>query len=265
MDSTRNNTLNQATVHSAGSVQKDSERILSSKRFAISEELMGILPLLIQEILKGSEVKTESLRVALSDQDQGFHPGFDPLARVQARRVRNRLKRYYQTVGIDDPIRIELSPKTYIPLIRWREPEQAVPPYFIGVRQFRSLSSDPEASRVCEYLKTDLLKILCDTTQLRIVDISEADQEAAVREICSKLKLDAVLDAKLRKAAGRLRISVRLMSASDGSVLWDEKYECLVENLAVIRVQVVHRIARNLHAESLSARQIRSQRWKRLA
>lgn len=257
MDSTRNSNLDQTTVASAGSVQKDSERTLNSKRFAISDELMGLLQFLIQELLEDPGGNTPFLRTDLSNQRQAFHPYFDRIARVQTSRIRNRLKRYYQTAGIDDPIRIELPPDVSIPLIRWRESEQTRSPYSIGIRQFRSLSSDPEDRTFCECLKRELLKALSDKPTVRIVTISPVDQETAVGEICRNLKLDAVIDTKVRKSAGRLRVSLHLLSALDGSVISAEMYDCALEDLTTVRNRLVRAIARRLHVESLLAAQRR--------
>lgn len=264
MDSTHNSRLDQITVSSARRVQKDLDATLNSKRFAISDELMGLLQFLIQEIPEESEVHAPLHRIAMSSQRHAFQPYFDPITRVQTRRIRNRLKRYYQTTGIDDPIRIELSPKALIPLIRWRGPEQTRSPYSIGIRQFRCLSSDPADRIFCECLKQELLNALSYKTTLHIAAISQVDQQTTVREICHNLKLDAVVDAKVRKAAERLRVSFHLLSALDGSVVCADMYDCPREDLTTVRGQLVHVMAGRLHAESLLAAQRRPQARTRL-
>jgi TolB-like protein len=271
MDSTHKRELDQTIVTSIGSVQNDSERILTSKRFAISEELMGLLQFLLDEILEGSEVSAQSLRVALLDQHDRFHPRFDPIARVQTRRVRNRLKRYYQTTGIDDPIRIELPPKTYVPLIRWRESKQTCAPvrcevpFSIGLRQVCSLSSDPEDRLFCECLKQELLNTLRDEAALRLVEISRIDRKLPASEVSGKLQLDAVLDSKLRRTSSRLRLSARLLSASDGAVVSANMYDCYLENLAAAREPVARAIARRWKTDLLEAAHAGRELQRRLA
>lgn len=52
----------------------------------------------------------------------GFDPKRDTIVRVEARRLRGRLLRYYASDGRDAPIRIELPVGSYVPLIALREP-----------------------------------------------------------------------------------------------------------------------------------------------
>ena len=44
----------------------------------------------------------------------------DPIVRVQARNLRSRLEKYYETAGAEDPIRIELPKGTYVPVFHFR-------------------------------------------------------------------------------------------------------------------------------------------------
>ena len=49
----------------------------------------------------------EVLRGHGSETRREFDPGTDPIVRVQARRLRSKMERYYQAEGCDEPIRIE--------------------------------------------------------------------------------------------------------------------------------------------------------------
>ena len=56
-----------------------------------------------------------------------FDPKLDTIVRVEARRLRARLSKYYRTDGRDTSIRIELPVGSYVPLIARREAPQYAP------------------------------------------------------------------------------------------------------------------------------------------
>ena len=51
-----------------------------------------------------------------------FDPTVDPLVRIEAARLREKLREYYGTDGQDDLIHIDLPKGTYTPQIEFRKP-----------------------------------------------------------------------------------------------------------------------------------------------
>ena len=66
--------------------------------------------------------------------------------RIEAARLREKLREYYGTEGQSDAIHIDLPKGTYAPLIEFREAEQPVKSVFpaIAVLPFVNLSDDPK-------------------------------------------------------------------------------------------------------------------------
>ena len=56
------------------------------------------------------------------DKESSFDPRADPIVRVQARRLRARLARYYREEGGADGLVIELPKGGYAPVFKNREP-----------------------------------------------------------------------------------------------------------------------------------------------
>jgi adenylate cyclase len=50
------------------------------------------------------------------DRDESFDPQTDPVVRLEARRLRRELERYYLTAGSDDPIRVNIPKGAYEPV-----------------------------------------------------------------------------------------------------------------------------------------------------
>src|SRR5262245_24640196 len=73
------------------------ERILASDLFATADGLRRLLSFVVHETIagRGEDVKEYSLAVSVLGKADSFDPKADPIVRVQMRRLRERLARYY--------------------------------------------------------------------------------------------------------------------------------------------------------------------------
>ena len=96
------------------------ERILNSPPLVTSPSLSRFLRYVVEETLagRGAAIREYTLGVNVFDRGQDFNPRLDPIVRVQARNLRARLARYYETQGAADLIRIELPKGNYVPLFQ---------------------------------------------------------------------------------------------------------------------------------------------------
>jgi TolB-like protein len=115
-------------------VRKQLDRILGSGPFQQSRRRQRFLEYIVDETLagRGERLKGYSIAQEVFERPQSFDPNVDPLVRIEAGRLRDRLREYYEGEGHDDPIRIDLPKGTYIPTIEFRlaaSPEaRAAPP-----------------------------------------------------------------------------------------------------------------------------------------
>ena len=65
---------------------------------------------------RSEKLKEYSIGVEVFDRETSFDPRTDPIVRVQARRLRARLTRYYEEEGRHEEIRIELPKGSYAPV-----------------------------------------------------------------------------------------------------------------------------------------------------
>src|SRR5438045_8653927 len=112
------------------------DRILESGAFRAVEALRNLLVFVIDETLagRGDNLKEYLLATMALGKGTSFDPKVDPIVRVQMRRLRQRLARYYATEGRRDPVVVELLRGTYVPTIATRAAvdadgdESAAPP-----------------------------------------------------------------------------------------------------------------------------------------
>ena len=99
-------------------------RILSSGPFHQSQRRQQFLEYLVNETLagRGERLKAYNVALAVFDRPETFDPVTDPLVRIEAARLREKLREYYGTDGQGDPIHIDLPKGTYTPHIEFRQP-----------------------------------------------------------------------------------------------------------------------------------------------
>src|SRR5205823_12525578 len=100
------------------------ERILKNPPLVTSPSLSRFLRYIVEETLAGRSgaIREYTLGVHVFDRGEDFNPRLDPIVRVQARNLRARVAKYYETHGADDPIYIELPKGTYVPIFHQRIP-----------------------------------------------------------------------------------------------------------------------------------------------
>ena len=99
-------------------------RILNSGPFHQSQRRQRFLEYLVNETLagRGERLKAYNVALAVFERPETFDPTVDPLVRIEAARLREKLREYYGTDGQGDPIHIDLPKGTYTPQIEFRQP-----------------------------------------------------------------------------------------------------------------------------------------------
>jgi TolB-like protein/Tfp pilus assembly protein PilF len=96
------------------------ERILASASFATAKSAPRFLRYVVEETLagRGDQIKEYVLGITVFDRGDAYDPRADAVVRVEATRLRNRLRDYYQSVGYTDPVSIELPKGSYVPVFQ---------------------------------------------------------------------------------------------------------------------------------------------------
>jgi adenylate cyclase len=104
-------------------VREQLDRILKSGPFLQARRRQRFLEYIVNETLAGRGERLKGYDVAreVFDRSEAFDPNVDPIVRVEAARVRDKLREYYEADGRSDPIRIDLPKGTYTPHIEFRQ------------------------------------------------------------------------------------------------------------------------------------------------
>jgi len=99
-------------------VRVNLEKAIASSPFATADRLRRFLRYIVEKSLAGEAdvLKEYPIGVEVYGRKPDFDPRVDAIVRVEASRLRGKLREYYEAAGRDDPIRIELPKGTYAPL-----------------------------------------------------------------------------------------------------------------------------------------------------
>jgi tetratricopeptide (TPR) repeat protein len=106
-----------ADIISAAEIRTELEKVLASAELVRCPQLQRFLNFVVEEELggRGDQLKEYVLAVGVFGRPADFDPRLDSLVRVEARRLRAALQRYYAANGRHDPIIIELQKGAYLP------------------------------------------------------------------------------------------------------------------------------------------------------
>ena len=102
---------------SPDAVRDSLNRVAASPSFAASPRLRKFLCFVVERTLDGrtEDLKETVVGLEVFGRDAAYDPRIDPVVRITAGRVRERLGQYYQAEGMLDDIRIELPKGGYVP------------------------------------------------------------------------------------------------------------------------------------------------------
>ncbi len=106
-----------------GPPTSSSSAFCAARRSNKSDRLKRFLMFIVRETAagRGAQLKEYVIGVQVFRKEDSFDPRTDPIVRVQARRLRAKLVRYYRDEGRADPTLIELPKGGYTPVIKRRD------------------------------------------------------------------------------------------------------------------------------------------------
>lgn len=238
-------------------VLEQMEKILRSKGFASSGRLSRFMRFTIGEALDGraSGLKEYVVGVQVFDRKPSYDPRTEPIVRVEARRLRSKLAKYYSGEGAADPVRIEYPLGSYTPVFHAGE-ESALPApaesaiHTVAVLPFVNLSADPENEYFSDGLTEELINELTKLKPLRVVAWSSAFQFKArprdLQQIGERLRVRSILEGSVRRSGDRLRITAQLVDVATGFYLWSEAFERPMKDIFAIQEEISRAIAQTL-------------------
>ena len=233
-----------------GVIREQLERILAAPEFINACQLSRFLRFVVEETLDGraNKIKQYTVAVGALKCESGFDPKIDPIVRVTAGRLRQTLRRYYETEGAQDPISISIPKGTYVPVFRSNEiadsngapsivPEQQAAPYQLTMPQgpsivvlpFDCLMNTHEQLYQADGLAEQLVVTFNRFPEYLLIGPLPRQSDSLVyqdlRAVGQEYGAQFVLSGSLRRQGQLLRLIIKLTDAQTGGAVWAETYD----------------------------------------
>jgi TolB-like protein/Tfp pilus assembly protein PilF len=241
-------------------------RILSSAVFADSQRMSRFLRFAVDESLNGNGDRLKEIVIGAEVFDRGasYDPRLDPIVRVEARRLRTKLRAYYEGPGKHDPVILEFPKGQYSPVFRTLSetaPAATATPAptssiaTIAVLPFSNLSPQPDSSYFSDGMTEELIHALTRIPGLHVVAWNTAaqlrDQQDDVGSIRRTLGVSWMLRGSVRKSGEHLRITAQLIETSTGHYVWSQTWDREIRDIFAIQEEIATSIASTLKLQVL--------------
>lgn len=238
-------------------IRQQLDRILQSPLFAQSDRLSRFLRYTVEHVVAGQDdsLKEYVIGTEVYDRKPPYHPSQDSIVRTEARRLRSKLKEYYEAEGREDPIFIFFRPGSYVPVFRTKDSDADfkivvdTPPddLYIGgtgvqvaVLPFLDLSGQPLSSRYALGVTDELIHELMQCEGCRVVSATSiahsGGQASDVPGLARKLGVQIVFEGTVREEGNRVRVTGRIVSA-DGFQLWSQRLDAEADSSKLFDMQ----------------------------
>ncbi len=120
----------------------------------------------------------------------------------------------------------------------------------IAVLPFVNMSNDKEQEYFSDGLSEELLNLLAKVPGLKVIARTSSfafkDKNEDIRTISEKLGVAHILQGSVRKSGNKLRITAQLIKTTDGSHLWSETYDRVMDDIFTTQDEIATAVVREL-------------------
>src|SRR5262250_2720795 len=256
----------------ARAVREQLARVVKSSGFVSSARLRRFLAHIVNRTIDGDldSLKEFSIAMEVFDRTADYDPNIDAIVRVEARRLRSKLKAYYEEgPGTSDTVLIGLRPGSYVPIFRWLErgPQEnrkeigtsiQTRRVSIAVLPFVNMSPEPEQDYFCDGISEEIINALTRVSGLNVIARTSAFQFKGVavdtRQVGQRLGADLVIEGSVRKAGMQLRIGAQAIHSESGHHLWSQAFRRELKDIFAIQEEIAESVAGLLRLQMPTAR-----------
>lgn len=257
-------------------IRRQLARIQESAEFSSSMRLMAFLRFVVEETLTngGTYIKEVVIGNAIYERDPPYDTRIDSTVRVEARRLRRKLREYYEGSGVADPVLIELPTGRYVPAFSQRKLEspsrsagvqgkeifRAGDGAAIAIMPLRPIPNDPDLSTFADGLTDELIYTLGKADGLRITSRSIVfqykGQERSPADLAALLGVNAVLQGTVRRDLELLRVTIEVADI-DGFVVWSDRFDAPADRGTTLQENIAKTLLSRVRFDSSKMRSMK--------
>ena len=123
----------------------------------------------------------------------------------------------------------------------------------LAIMPFSNINDDNEGSYLVDGIVEDLITEFSMIKELKIVsrqscfDFKSSGDD--IKEFCKKFAVDYIVTGNIRSAGKRVRISVELSEPSNSNIIWNNKYDKVLEDIFEVQDEIVRNISISILGE----------------
>ena len=123
----------------------------------------------------------------------------------------------------------------------------------LAIMPFSNINDDNEGSYLVDGIVEDLITEFSMIKELKIVsrqscfDFKSSGDD--IKEFCKKFGVDYIVTGNIRSAGKRVRISVELSEPSNSNIIWNNKYDKVLEDIFEVQDEIVRNISISILGE----------------
>ena len=234
--------------------------------FAASPRQQRFLQYIVTHTLEGStdHLKGYTIGVDVFDRGSDFDPNIDAIVRVEAARLRNKLREYYETGGRAEEVIIDLPKGSYgvdillrnlansqpasQPDRRQPAPATSAKPQSenadeheptLAVLPFINLSPEPGQDYFVDGIADSLIFELSRLSGLLVIcrqsSFAYRASTQSSQDIGAALGVKYLLEGSVQRSSQRVRVTVTLIEAGSGGRLWSERYDNEMQDIFALQ------------------------------
>jgi TolB-like protein len=247
-------------------------KVINSAVFAKSKRQRELLSYLIQQMRNGNGLRVKGYVIALEvfKRSESFDPSKDAIVRVEAGRLRNKLREYYETVGSNDPVEITLPKGSYaIQVIdrvnnnsyKLKMPNRLLSAPKLALMPFSLIDICKEdeylIDEITDFFISELVELdIIQVTSRKNFLIFNASQKLS-RKKNKHLDADYMLEGTIQKSEKTFILMVRIYSQLEDAYVWHFRRPFNVEE-KIKAIQLIAKEVNKFLLDDLPASNLRS-------
>ena len=227
--------------------------------FSTADRMTRFLRFVVEETLEGRGDNLNELLLGMDvyDRDRKFDPRVDSIVRVDAGRLRAKLREFYASEGANSQIAIEVPKGSYKAVFKRLQDKDSLRSHrlpvaikALAVLPFTDLSPGGDPQFLGDAIVEELVHALSSIPGIRVVSrisvLALNNDRMDAQELGRRLGVEFFVEGSIRKVKRRIRIMVRLTDAGTGFHTWSKLYAVVSQDLFATQEKVSKFIAATL-------------------
>ena len=247
------------------SIRASLENMLASPLFAGSPRQQRFLDYLVTNTLAGDSgrLKGYTIAVEVFDRSSDFDPSLDAIVRVEATRLRNKLREYYDTSSAShggklDNVRIDFPKGGYaleislqaLPVLERRTalnvPRLVEDRPSLAVLPFANIGSDNTKEYFADGVVDSLIAMFSRLSGLFVISRQSAfsykSTTKASKEIAAELGVRYLLEGSVQHAGNQVRVTAQLVDTQNGGHIWSDRFDREMKDVFALQDELTQSI-----------------------